>query len=665
MTSDLFILTGIYMCLTGTLLGGILALLGRAKAIQRTSQVITLIGLASGLAASFLFLVIDRQPLLIFTSDFFFPGKSIVIDHLSAIFFLLINLIGVLAVLYGLKYIEHEKGHYNISYVQFLSSIFILGMQLVTLATTPVFFMFAWEIMSFSSFLLVMADLRTDSIRPAVFYLIMTHLGAGAILAGFLFLSGGLFGLDFTQLANLASNLPVGTLMVAFLLFFFGFGSKAGLFPFHGWLPEAHPQAPSHISALMSGVMLKVAVYGMIRVILFILPVLPLEIGFLVVIVGLFSAIFGVFYSLIETDIKRILAFSSIENLGLIFSMIGIYLVATNLHMDLLAQVSLVAALYQSVCHALFKSGLFLSAGIAGQAFHTRNIEKMGGMAKHMKFFSLAVLLLSLTAAALPPSGAFISEWLVIQSVIGSVALAPFGFKVLLLAVLVCLGLVAGMAVFSMVRFFGIAFLARPRSPEAQIDRDPVKEMLFPVIFLGIAAFLLGSLSQPVIGIIGKSLGGGQGMSLIPENFNPFTFNPFVLLVILAILFALVLLLRRTGSDVKQERIYHTWDCGQPTDASMEYSATAFSAPIRFLFKILLRAKKKVSTQPLVEGNPWLVKKSVSLEIKPIWDRYFYNPIVRLVSAVSSRVHRLQNGNIQFYITLIFISLIITAIVTL
>jgi len=663
MISSELISVGILTCLTGTLSGGILALFSGKKPVQRIAQAVIMISLLIGAVATGIFLMKGMQSLVLLNDGSFFPGK-LVIDQLSAIFFFLVNAVGLLAVFYGAKYILNENGHYNLAYIQCLTALFILGMQLVVLATTPVFFVFAWEIMSFSSFLLVMADLKSESIKPAIFYLVMTHLGAGAIIAAFLLLSGGAIAVDFSMLAVLAAKLPAVTIIAVFSLFFFGFGSKAGLFPFHGWLPEAHPQAPSHISALMSGIMLKIAVYGMIRVLLYILPVLPVELGYTMIVIGLFSAIFGVFYSVIETDIKRILAFSSIENLGLIFSIIGIFMVARSQQMELLANVALVAALYQSICHALFKSGLFLSAGVAGQAFHTRNIEKMGGMAKHMKMFSLAVLLLILTASALPPSGAFFGEWLVIQSIINNISSAVLPVQLFLLATLVSFGLVAGIAVFSMVRFFGIGFLAEPRTKDAHVEKDPSFEMLLPIMVLGIFAFLIGSIAKPLLNLIGNDL-ATDGIKLSTESLNSFTFNPLILLGLIFGLFILAWLFRKASSDTKNEREYHTWDCGQPIDASMEYTATAFSSPIRFFFSSLLRANKKVSSKPIVETNPWLVKKSVDVEVRPVWNEYFYNPIVRLVTSASSKIRRLQNGNIQFYITMILISLIITAIVAL
>lgn len=662
--SEIFIQIALLSCFIGTFLGGAVALLGKHKIIQRISQITVVSSLIGGLTGTGLFLLGDFSALTIFSSAYFFPG-NLVIDSLSALFLFLINLIGSLAVVYGFRYIENEREHYNLAYLQFITALFIGGMQMVVLATTPVFFLFAWEIMSFASFLLVMADLSVQSIKPAISYLVITHLGAGALLAGFLLLSSGELLVDFSKMATLSVALPLTTLFSAFGLFLFGFGSKAGLFPFHGWLPEAHPQAPSHISALMSGVMLKMAVYGILRILIFVLPTLPDNLAYVVLGIGLVSAIFGVFYSAIETDIKRILAFSSIENLGLIFAMLGVFMLAQSHQLETLANFALMAALYHSVCHALFKSGLFLTAGIAVQTFHTRNIEKMGGIAKSMRLFSLATLLLVLTGAALPPSGGFIGEWLMLNGIIQIIATVAMPIKIALLLTIIVFGLVAGIAVFSMVRYFGIGFLAESRSPKIKIPSEAETEMLLPVIVLGLVAFSLGAFAQKLIALLASELTTVQSTRLVEETASFWSLSPAALLGIITVIFLSVWLARRIFSNVENERPYHTWDCGQPIDASMEYTGTAFSEPIFVFFAPLLQSNKKIKLEPLVESNPWLVRKSVTIEIKPLWEQYFYLPVVKLITLASLAIKKLQNGNIQFYITLILISLIITAILSL
>lgn len=649
MKNELIITVTILSGVIGTFIGGVFCLIKNTKIIQRVGQILMMIGLGLGAIGAASSLLTNSDQIKI---------SELVIDHLSAIFLFLINSIGFLSVLYGLRYLNNEKHHYNASYIQFLTAIFLVGMQMVVMANNTVLFLFAWEVMSVSSFLLVIGDFNSASIRPAIFYLIITHLGAGAIFAGFLLLSAGSLTMNFSEISQMIPQTSSFVLTISFLLFFFGFGSKSGLFPFHGWLPEAHPQAPSHISALMSGIMLKIAVYGFLRVILFILPVMPTGMGLFVLIIGLFSAVFGVLYSLIETDIKRILAFSSIENLGIIFSMIGIYMIAKSLNMDSLADIMLVTVLFQSICHAFFKSGLFLSAGVIGQIFHTRNIEKMGGMAKNMKLFSFSVLLLSLSAAALPPSGAFIGEWLFFQSLVTNLASTALVFKLAILLTFIVIGFVAGMAVFSMVRFFGMAFLAKSRTENVQIEKDPNRETLTPIIIIAISIFIFGAISPLILKVIGQTLVGQSIPSLL-------SFNPFILFVSIFIIISLAYVFRLIFSNKKNERVYHSWDCGQNIDSTMEYTATAFASPLRFFFNMILRANKKVESVAVVESNIWINKKKISIEIKPIWEKLLYNPIIAFVNFVSLRVRKLQNGNIQFYATLILLTLVITAIIAL
>lgn len=644
------ITTGILIAPILVLLGSGIALLHKSYFAQKCAQIAILLGLLSGTIASGAMLSAYVDVLTIFSW-----GLKLELDHVGAIFFFLINVVGMAAVWYGMPYIQSESERYHIGYVQFLLGMFLIGMQMVVLSANTLFFMLAWETMSIASFFLVIADFRTSAIPASLFYLIMTHLGAGALLAAFLIISGGSLTMDFAAFPELAKTLSPATVTVVFVLFFFGFGSKAGLFPFHGWLPLAHPAAPSHISALMSGVMLKLAVFGFLKVLTWLIPLMPFGLSFSVLSVGLLSAIFGVLYAVLETDIKRILAFSSIENMGLLFAMIGIMIFAQTQNLTTLADIALTVVLFHSLCHGFFKSGLFLSTGVMGHVFHTRNIEKMGGMAKHMKVFSLVVLLLSLSAAALPPTGTFMSEWLILQSLIEQIATAPMFAKIVLLIVFTVFGFVGGIAVFAMVRFFGLAFLGRSRTSSAHLLNEPETGLLLPVGILGVLVMVFGGASQFLLPII-----GGTAASAIHFPFSPLTLFAVLVAVVIA-----ALILRLLFAPRRNERKYHSWDCGQPIDAGMEYTATAFSAPFRFFFCPLLRASKKIESEPVVPSNPWIVRKRIVMETRPVWDEYFYEPVLRAVTFLSTTLRKLQNGIVQFYIALILLTLIITAVVTL
>ena len=271
------------------------------------------------------------------------------------------------------------------------------------------------EVMSMASFFLVMSDRSHDSIRAALLYLIMTHLGAAAILIAFLLLAQGSLFVDFSTLADMSWTAPVWMLWTAFSLFFFGFGSKGRTCAVPCMASEAHPSAPSHVSALMSGVMLKVALYGFLRVLLFILPPIGVAASLLILGFGLLTALYGVLYAVVDRDFKRTLAFSSIENIGLIFTMLGVAFFASSQGLQALYQTTLVAAVFFMIAHAIFKSGLFLASGLIVRAVHSRNLELMGGLAKRLPLFSVLFCVLCLAAASLPPFGPFFGEWMFFQ----------------------------------------------------------------------------------------------------------------------------------------------------------------------------------------------------------------------------------------------------------
>jgi formate hydrogenlyase subunit 3/multisubunit Na+/H+ antiporter MnhD subunit len=486
----------------------------------------------------------------------------------------------------------------------------------------------------------------------------MTHLGAGAILLGFLILTEGSLMMEFSSISDSAASVSQQYALAALLLFFFGFASKAGLFPFHGWLPEAHPEAPSHISALLSGVMLAIAVYGMINVLLF-FSAYPYWFAILILTLGLLSALLGAFYAIIDIDIKRILAWSSIENMGLIFALIGISLLAFNEGMDVLSGAMLALSVFLAIAHAFFKSGLFLASGVLSSTFHTRSIESMGGIAKSMKVFSALVLVLTLAASALPPFAPFSGEITVIQSMFSNSFFASPLLKIALLMTIGMFGIVAGAGAFAMVKFFGIAFLAQSRTASVNISREPHKEYLFSIAFLVAGVTLLGIFAQRVLDTIARSI------VEMPTNGAIVPIDMFSLVLFMVFVLLTVGIINVFTSEKRHERSYQTWNCGQPIDATMEYTGTAFSAPVRFLFKPLLKANRNLSVQPIVAENYWFVKKQVHIDVKPLSDVYFYMPISRGMSRAAMLVRKIQSGNIHFYILLILLTLIVCAIIAL
>lgn len=652
----------LFISLLFTLFSGICALGGRSIVFNKLSQILLVVSGILGVMASFK-VFLSPQTVLSFglASSDFFPVFQL--DLFGAVFFLLISLVSILCAVYAVPYLASYQHTYHLRSLNALVAAFVIGMQLVVISVSPMAFMLGWETMSLASFFLVVSDRSEESIRAALLYLVMTHLGAGALFIGFLFLSQGSLFADFGQLTLLAASAPAWILSVCFGLFFFGFGSKAGLVPFHVWLPEAHPAAPSHISALMSGVMLKVAIYGFLRVLLFILPPIGTTASLFILGFGLLSALYGVLYAVVERDIKRTLAFSSIENIGLIFTMIGVAFFAQSQGLNGLYQTALIAAVFFAIAHAVFKSGLFLASGVIVRAVHSRDLEKMGGLAKRLPLFSLLFCILCLAAASLPPFAPFFGEWIFFQSLLQSFfSEDPFVSAVLIFTFAV-IALVGGLAIFAMVKLFAISMLAEPRSEAAKtIHEKPRAGELFSIAVFAILALGVGLYAPIVLSLIGAGVLISSPVEMI-VGFA--TIQPSLILWLLLGCVFFVWILQRIVSRAAHERIYHGWDCGQPIDASMEYTATAFSAPIRFFFRLILKTKKTLIVEPVVPTNPWIAKRTASVDLRSIWMDYGYVPLGRLIIGTAMQVKKIQSGNIRFYLLLMFLTLILTILVAL
>ncbi len=644
----------IIVCVALTLLSAIVAWIKKGPT-PTFALILGIFAGAAGMIGSGVAILLHTSVILP-TNPFFFQ-LPLMLDGLSEIFFFLLNLIGFLAGIYALVYLKLEQVHYDAGETIGKTALFLFGMQGVLLSTNPLTFLFFWEVMSLSSFFLVMADRSEASMKAALTYLVMTHLGAGALFAGFGLLGSESFFITFQNLPSTLSSLSPTILSVSFALFFFGFASKAGLVPFHTWLPEAHPAAPSHISALMSGVMLKMAVYGFLRVMLILLPVAPASWGVVVLALGLLSAIYGVLYAIVERDIKRMLAYSSIENLGLIFVAIGVFMIAASQHLYAIANVGLASAIMLSIAHTIFKSGLFFTAGAIVSQVHTHSLELMGGLAKRMPSLSKAALLLILGAAALPPFAAFIGEWTLLQGMVEALRTDNPLMRLVLLITLILIAFVGGLAVFAMGKLFGIAFLAAPRSELAEKATEPHMLMLIPVWILAALSLIVGIFSPWIF----KTIGFGKFVqSSNVVRVGNTGLEPLVIACIFAICLIASIILRRLFSNRTLERSYHTWDCGQPINAGMEYTATAFSGPIRFFFRGLLRTKKTITSTALLSTNPWVTKKTFSLDVRSFWTERLYQPIATGLLFTSSQLRRIQSGVIQWYIALILLTLILT-----
>lgn len=576
------------------------------------------------------------------------------LDALSGFFLSVIGIVSVAVGLYGPAYVRgFEHGRDSLAALGGFAGLFLTGMLLVVLADDAFLFMVAWELMSLSSYFLVAFQHENVANRRAAFlYLLMAHVGGLAILLGYGVL--GSFGGGFGFEAMRAAPLSFGWASVAFVLAFIGFGMKAGLVPLHAWLPEAHPAAPSHISALMSGVMLKVAVYGFIRFVFDLIGQFYWQWGMAVLAVGSLSALMGVLYALMQHDLKRLLAYHSVENLGIIFIGLGLALMFLSTNHGLLGTLAFVAALYHTVNHALFKGLLFLGAGAILHSTHERDLEHMGGLLRRMPWTGLFFLVGCISISALPPFNGFVSEWLTFQAALQAWQLDSGVLRSLIPVASAVLALTGALAAACFVKVYGVAFLGQARSRQVRHACQVPFGMRVGQGVLAALCLLLGVLPTSVIGVIEavprQLFGGGLPQAgahgwlwLTPISFETASYSAPLLVVLLAATAGVVAWGLRRGV-VRRVRRGDAWDCGfAPPTPRMQYGATAFAQPIRRVFGLLFHIEESVRRRE--DGS-----LDYDLRVRDrAWD-LFYAPVTRAVETAARRVVRLQSGNVRVYL---------------
>jgi hydrogenase-4 component B len=422
-------------------------------------------------------------------------GTALGVDRTSAFFVLVIAVGAIPASLYALGYTRDAEraGKHSLAWMGFAFNAFLATMVLVALARNVLTFLVLWEAMSLASYFLVMTEHEREDVQRAGWvYLVMTHAGFVALLIGLVLMAHATGTMNFDEWRAASSKLDETTRSIVFILLALGFGSKAGVIPLHIWLPRAHPAAPSHVSALMSGVMIKLGVYGLVRIGFDWLGVGPAWWGGAVLIVAAVSAVLGVLYALVEHDLKRLLAYHSVENIGIILLGVGAGMLFKTYQLDALAALALVAGLYHTLNHATFKSLLFMGAGAILHATHTRNMEEMGGLIKRMPQTAVFFLIGSVAIAALPPFNGFISEWLTFQALLLSFQISAHAVNLIFAVAVAALALTSGLAAACFVKAFGVTFLALPRSEHAEHAREVEWTMRAGMALLALACLALG-----------------------------------------------------------------------------------------------------------------------------------------------------------------------------
>jgi len=584
------------------------------------------------------------------------------LDALSGFFLCIIGVVSFAVGLYGRGYVrglEHSRD--SAVALGGFSGLFLAGMLLVVLADGAFIFMVAWEVMSLASYFLVAFHHENAANRRAAFlYLLMAHIGGLAILLAFGVLAS--FGGGFAFEAMRGASLSFGWASVAFALAFIGFGMKAGLVPLHAWLPEAHPVAPSHISALMSGVMLKVAVYGFIRVIFDLIGQFYWQWGVVVLGIGSVSALLGVLYAMMQNDIKSLLAYSSVENLGIIFIALGLTLLFLAEGRHLLGAVAFIAALYHTLNHALFKGLLFLGAGAVQHSTHERDLEQMGGLLRRMPWTGLFFLVGCISISALPPFNGFVSEWLTFQAALQVWNLDSGVLRSLVPIAAAVLALTGALAAACFVKVYGVAFLGQARSRHVRRARAVPRSMRVGQGLLAALCLLFGVLPTPFIQLLNivpqQLLGTGLAQATAHGWFWLTPVSPSVAsygapLVAIALIVALGLGLWLVGRGARRVRRCDAWDCGfAPPTPNMQYSATAFAQPIRRVFSLLFHVEEGVERQ--ADG-----RQRYRLQLADRAWGIFYLPVKRAVENAARHVSRLQSGNVRIYLGWSFATLLV------
>jgi hydrogenase-4 component B len=593
------------------------------------------------------------------------------IDNLSAFFILIISVLALIVSIYSLGYMKQFFYIRNVGYFGFLYNIFIVSMLLVVTSGQLFFFLIVWEVMSLVSYFLVVYENEKAEVQKAGrLYIIMTHMGTAFIVAAFVLIfkytgSSELGNIDISKVPDIVKN-------IIFIFLVIGFGTKAGIIPLHIWLPSAHPAAPSNVSALMSGVMIKTAIYGIIRYIVIVMDAQHKWWGITILILGAVSTVLGVAYALMEHDIKKLLAYHSIENIGIILLGIGLAIISKFEGYYAIAALSMTAALLHTFNHSIFKGLLFLGAGSMHYSTKTKNIEKLGGLIKKMPYTALFFLIGALSISAMPPFNGFVSEWITYQAMMLNIVKSGSSIKILIIVAAGALALAGALAAYCFVKVYGISFLALPRSEGAEKAKEVPKTMLVSMGVLSAICLIIGIIPAFVIRLIDSVnysvyntivLTNFKGVSsFLVYNFNlekKVTISPVaVILLIMFIMSFLYLFILFTTKKTKI-REYGTWDCGySKLDSRMQYTATGFSKPIRIVLRAIYKPQRELEIDKSLSKYSFRSARYI-VSTETIFEKYLYEPIIKTTINFARRMRLLiQTGSVHIYLIYFFVAII-------
>jgi hydrogenase-4 component B len=648
--------------------GGVLSLLlfRRERIAILLAGISAMIGGLLGLCSA-VPILLSGQTLTFSTPGLFsFAAFVVRMDSLAAFMLVVISLLVTVCALYSIAYVQEYRGKGAAS-LGFFMNLFIASMVGLVVMDNAFYFIILFEMMSLASWFLVIADQDDESISAGLLYFFIAHAGSVLIMIAFFLMWRQSGSLDFDSFRTL--SLSPWMASVVFLLAFFGFGAKAGMLPLHSWLPRAHPAAPSHASALMSGVMVKIGIFGIIKVGIDLLGATEMWWGIVVLAFGAVSAVLGVLYALAEHDIKRLLAWHTVENIGIILMGVGVAMVGMASGHPVMAALGLLGALYHLLNHAVFKGLLFLGAGAVIWRVHTRDMEQMGGLAKLMPLTGLAFLIGCMSISALPPLNGFISEWYTYQSLFSMSHDGNFVMRLSGPIAMVMLAITGALAAMCFVKVYGVSFCGGPRSEQAAQAREVPWQMTVSMLLLALLCVLLGvgaSVVAPVLAQVAMTLVGThdvtvvQGSMLVPQLASQAMLSPaltFILLLALPLIpLAVYLLLKSNQSSFRRRG--DPWACGYNWEQAMAVSAGGFTQPLRAMFASLYRLRKQLDPTPAL-SRALEQTTAGATRAEPFWDDWIINPLVKASQRLGVRLQGMQSGDFRFYCLYVVIALVI------
>lgn len=650
------------------ILASLLALFGaqgKEALAVRLSSTASVVGGVLGTGSAIQALLSGQAWVTQLASPFYFADFLINMDALGAFMVLVISLLVVATAIYSLHYLREYfgKGAWGIS---FFLNLFVASMVTLVVTDNAFYFIVFFEMMSLASYFLVLVEQSEKSVKAGLQYFFIAHAGSVLIMIAFFMLYRASGSLNFSDFSHL--SLPAWESSVIFLLAFFGFGAKAGMITLHGWLPLAHPAAPSHASALMSGVMVKIGVFGIIKVGLMFLGASQAWWGYLVLAFGAVSSVLGVMYALAEHDIKRLLAYHTVENVGIILMGVGVAMVGMATDHPTFAALGLLGALYHLLNHAVFKGLLFLGAGSVIYRTHTKDMEKMGGLAKLMPYTAMTFLVGTMAISALPPLNGFVSEWFIYQSLFNMSQQSHISMLIAGPAAIVMLAITGALACMCFVKVYGICFSGIPRTEQASQAKEVTWPMITGCAILAVLCIVLGVgspwISPYISDIATRTLAASpivvqNGISLHPVSTTQAILSTPVIaigLVVLLLVPAVVLALFKGGARIDNRHQGEPWACGYTFEKEMTVSAGGVTQALRHMFAPVYRIRTQLDPSGWM-GRSLQTATNTSAKVEPMFDRYLIQPCCHAAMALSHWVRKMQGGDFRIYCLYIVITL--------